>query len=152
MMFNMSDFVPKKVYWQEILLHNFIQKKSAAEAHRILVETYSDHALLETTCRDWFRCFKNNGFDVEEKECSGTLKKFQDRAITSWRLKSGTSWTSRIIRSWSHNSFEMFENIRNDSKSKTLGVVWVDSKRCLITCEQLLQQQKKKDFLEHSEE
>ena len=42
---NMSDFVQKKVYFQGISLHYFIQKKSAAEAHRILVETYGNHAL-----------------------------------------------------------------------------------------------------------
>ena len=41
----MLDFKPKTVYFQGILLHYFIQKKSAAEAHRIFVETYSDHAL-----------------------------------------------------------------------------------------------------------
>ena len=34
--------MPKKVYLWGILLHYFIQKKSAAEAHKILVETYSD--------------------------------------------------------------------------------------------------------------
>ena len=45
----MSDFVPKKVYVCVILLHDFIQKKSAAEAHKILSETYGNHALLETT-------------------------------------------------------------------------------------------------------
>ncbi|KAG5327483.1 MOS1T transposase, partial [Pseudoatta argentina] len=32
----MSIFVPNKVYLRGILLHYFIQKKSAAEAHRIL--------------------------------------------------------------------------------------------------------------------
>ena len=48
---NMSDFVPKKVYLWEILLHYFIQKKSAAEAHRILVETNSGYALLKITQR-----------------------------------------------------------------------------------------------------
>ena len=71
----MLDFVPKKVYLWGILLHYFIQKKSAAEAHRILVKTYSNHALLKTTCRDWFRCFKNNDFNVEDNERSGRLKK-----------------------------------------------------------------------------
>ena len=64
----MSDFKPKKVYLQAILPHDFIQKKSAAEAHRVLVETYSNHALSKTICRDWFRLFKNNDFDVEDKE------------------------------------------------------------------------------------
>ncbi|KAG5313224.1 MOS1T transposase, partial [Pseudoatta argentina] len=32
----MSKFLPNKVYLRGILLHYFIQKKSAAEAHRIL--------------------------------------------------------------------------------------------------------------------
>ncbi|KAG5318072.1 MOS1T transposase, partial [Pseudoatta argentina] len=54
----MSIFVPNKVYLQGILLHYFIQKKSAAEAYRILVQTYGDNALSDTTCRDWFRRFK----------------------------------------------------------------------------------------------
>ena len=62
-----------------ILLHYFIFKKSAAEAHRIHVETYSDDALSEATCRDWFRCFENNDFDVKHKECSGAPKKFEDK-------------------------------------------------------------------------
>ncbi|KAG5321053.1 MOS1T transposase, partial [Pseudoatta argentina] len=38
----MSKFVPNKVYLRGMLLHYFIQKKSAAEAHRILVQTYGD--------------------------------------------------------------------------------------------------------------
>ena len=53
---------------------SFIQKKSAAEAHRILVETYSDHTLLDTTCRDWFKHFKND-LDVEDKEPSDAPKR-----------------------------------------------------------------------------
>ena len=50
----MSTFVPNKVYLRGILLHYFIQNESAAEAHRILVETYGDNALSDTTRRDWF--------------------------------------------------------------------------------------------------
>ncbi|KAG5324173.1 MOS1T transposase, partial [Pseudoatta argentina] len=63
----MSIFVPNKVYLRGILLHYFIQKKSAAEAHRILVQTYDDNALSHTTCRDWFRRFKNNDFELAQK-------------------------------------------------------------------------------------
>jgi len=33
-------------------MHYFIKTKSAAEAHRILVETYDDDALSETTYRN----------------------------------------------------------------------------------------------------
>ncbi|KAG5322500.1 MOS1T transposase, partial [Pseudoatta argentina] len=77
----MSIFVPNKVYLRGILLHYFIQKKSAAEAHRILVQTYSDNALSDTTCRNWFRRFKNNDFQLEDKERSGAPKKFQDKEL-----------------------------------------------------------------------
>ena len=79
----MSDFVLIKVHSLAILLHSFIQKKPAAEAHRILVENYGDHALSETTCKDWVRRLKNNNFDVdvEVKEMSDAPKKFED----DWR-------------------------------------------------------------------
>ena len=77
----MSTFVPNKVYLRGILLHNFIQNKSAAEAHRILVETYGGNALSDTTCRDWFRRFKNNDFKLEDKERSSAPKKFEDKEL-----------------------------------------------------------------------
>ncbi|KAG5313010.1 MOS1T transposase, partial [Pseudoatta argentina] len=77
----MSIFVPNKVYLRGILLHYFIKKKSAADAHRILVQTYGDNALSDTTCRDWFRRFKNNDFELEDKERSGAPKKFQDKEL-----------------------------------------------------------------------
>ena len=62
----------------ELQMHYFIQNKSAAEAHRILVETYGDTALSETTCRDWFRRYKNNDFKLEDKERSGAPKKYEE--------------------------------------------------------------------------
>ena len=73
--------VRKKVYLQRISQHYFIQKKSTAEAYRIIVETYGDHALTETACRDRFRCFKNNDFDVEDKERFGTPKRFEGEEL-----------------------------------------------------------------------
>jgi len=76
----MSSFVPKEEYLRGILLHYFIHKKSVAEAHRIL-ETYGDHALSETTCRDWFTHFKSNDFDIKDKGCSGVPKKFKDEEL-----------------------------------------------------------------------
>ena len=50
------------------LLHYFILKKTAAKSHRILVKVYGEHALLETTCRDWFRHFKRGDFDLSNKD------------------------------------------------------------------------------------
>ena len=75
----MSTFVPNKVYLRGILLHYLIQNKSAAESHKILVETCGDNALSDTTCREWFRRFKNNDFKLEDKERSDAPKKFEDK-------------------------------------------------------------------------
>ena len=62
-------------------MHYFIQNKSAAEAHRILVETYGDNALSVTTCRDWFQRFKSNDFKLEDKERFGAPKQFEDKEL-----------------------------------------------------------------------
>ncbi|KAG5312025.1 SETMR methyltransferase, partial [Pseudoatta argentina] len=77
----MSKFVPDKVFLRGVLLHYFNMNKSAAEAPRILDQTYGDNALSDTTCRDWFRRFKNNDFELEDKERSGAPKKFQDKEL-----------------------------------------------------------------------
>ncbi|EGI62946.1 Mariner Mos1 transposase [Acromyrmex echinatior] len=63
-----SDFIPKKEHLREALFFCFNLKKSAAESHCLLVKAYEEHVLYQTTCRDWFRRFKNNDFDVNNKE------------------------------------------------------------------------------------
>ncbi|GFV19447.1 uncharacterized protein TNCV_3663801 [Trichonephila clavipes] len=42
-------------------------KKSAAEAHRMLSNTYGEATISERTCREWFQRFKNGDFDVEDQ-------------------------------------------------------------------------------------
>ena len=61
--------------------------------------------------------------------CTEKVWRWRIGGITSWKLMSGISWTCKIIRSWSYNSFKTFENIRTDSKSRTLGSVWVEVRR-----------------------
>ncbi|KAG5319597.1 MOS1T transposase, partial [Pseudoatta argentina] len=94
----MSIFVPNKVYLRGILLHYFIQKKSAAEAHRILVQPYGDNALSDTTCRDWFRRFKSNDFELEDKERSGAPKKFQDKELEQLLDITGDRYRLQLMR------------------------------------------------------
>ena len=53
---------------REALLFCFNLKKSAAESYRMLVEVYGDNALSETTCRDWFRQFNDDNFDLSDKK------------------------------------------------------------------------------------
>ena len=62
----MSDFVPNNRYLGEVLIFFFHSKKTAAEAHRELQKIYGNATLSETTCRDWFRRFKDGNFDVDD--------------------------------------------------------------------------------------
>ena len=77
----MSNFVPEKVFLREVLLHYFNMKKNAAESHRILVEVYGEHALAERTCQKWFALFKCGDFGLEDEECPGQPKKFEDEEL-----------------------------------------------------------------------
>ncbi|GFV19778.1 mariner Mos1 transposase [Trichonephila clavipes] len=56
-------------------------KKSAAEAHRMLSNTYDEAAISKRTCREWFQRFKNGDFDVEDQHGSGREKGFEDAEL-----------------------------------------------------------------------
>ena len=77
----MSIFESNKHHLHEVLIFCFKWKKTAAEAHRMLVEVYGDSAPFDKTCREWFRRFKSGDFDVEEKERSGRPKAFKDEEL-----------------------------------------------------------------------
>ena len=124
--------MPKKMYLQGILLYYFIRKKSPAETHRILVENYGDNCLSETTYRDYFRCFKDNDFDVEDKEHSRAPKKFEDKELEALLHEDLCKVQAEFAESLGvdHNSFKILERIRNDTKARTLDAVRVETKRC----------------------
>jgi hypothetical protein len=78
----MSSFVPSKSHLRHSLLSLFHQKKKAAEAHRLLVETYGEHAPMTRTCETWwFRQFKRGDFDLTDNEHPGAAKKFEDEKL-----------------------------------------------------------------------
>ena len=81
----MSSFEPNKRHLQDILIYFFNLKKSAAEAHRLFVETYGEAALNERTFHEWFQKFDGE-YDIDDKELAHTLGVTQ-KAI-SHRLKS----------------------------------------------------------------
>ncbi|CAK9816496.1 Mariner Mos1 transposase [Anthophora quadrimaculata] len=72
---------PNKPHLREALLFCFYLKKSTAEAHRMLIEAYGEACMSESSCREWFRRFKDRDFDVEKKECSGRPKLFEDEEM-----------------------------------------------------------------------
>ena len=77
----MSSFVPSKSHLRHSLLFLFHQKKKAAEAHRLPVETYVEHAPVIRTCETWFRQFKSGDFDLTDNEHSGAAKTLEDEEL-----------------------------------------------------------------------
>ena len=66
---------------REILTFCFNWKKSAAEAHRMLVEVYDDTAPTDKSCKEWLRHFKDKDFSTEDKPRFGQPKKFEDKEL-----------------------------------------------------------------------
>ena len=80
------------------LLYCFDSKKTAAEAHRFISETYSEFALSDSTCEYWdSRRFKSGNFDLKDKERSGQLKKFEDTELQAL-LDENPAQSSELAR------------------------------------------------------
>jgi len=61
-----------KEHFRYVLLLFFNQKKTMAENHRILIETYGNIVPSIKTCEYWFRLQLKNDFN--DKDCSGQSK------------------------------------------------------------------------------
>ena len=77
----MSSFEPNKRHLRELFICSFNLKKSAAEAHRLLVEAYGEAAFSERSYREWFQKFKNGEFDIEDKERSRRSNVYKDAEL-----------------------------------------------------------------------
>ena len=64
----MSNFVPGNYDLRTALIFCYHLKKTAAESHRMLVETYGEHALGKSQCFEWFKKFRSGNFDVRNEE------------------------------------------------------------------------------------
>lgn len=85
-----------KSHFRHSLLFLFDSNKTAAEARRMLVETYGESAPSNTTCKEWFQRFKDGNFDLEDKERSGQPKKFQDDQLEAL-LNENTAQTLKEL-------------------------------------------------------
>lgn len=62
---------PDTEHIRHYFLFCFHQKKSAADSHRIICETYGENIIDVRTCANWFKRFKSGDFDISDKERSG---------------------------------------------------------------------------------
>ena len=75
-------------------------KKSAAEAHRMVANTYGKAAISERTCREWFQHFKNGDFDVEDRHSGGREKVFEDAELEALLEQNSCQNQEELARSW----------------------------------------------------
>ncbi|KAG5322599.1 MOS1T transposase, partial [Pseudoatta argentina] len=119
----MSVYVPNSRHLREVLIFCFNMKKSAAEAHRMLSNTYGEAAISEI-CYEWFRRFKNGDFDVEDRHSGGRAK--MEALLTSLKVMG------MIQKQGNWVPYELKPR---------------DVERRLFACEQLLERQRRKEFL-----
>jgi len=149
----MSSFEPNKRHLRKLLIYFFNLKKSAAEVHRLLTEAYGDAALSERSYREWFQKFKNGEFDVEDKECSGRPKVYEDAELEAL-MDEDSCQTQKEL------AFTLGVTQQTISyRLKSLGMIqkqgnWVlyelkprNVERRFFTCEMLLARHKRKGFL-----
>ncbi|GBP41563.1 Mariner Mos1 transposase [Eumeta japonica] len=126
----MSAYEPNSRHLRKVLIFCFNLKKSVAEAHQMLSNTYGEAAISERMRREWFQRFKNGHFDVEDQYGGGKER--------------------RIIGSDGTSHFKTPESHGNDSETRTLVPYELkprDIERCLFASEQLLARQRRKGFL-----
>ncbi|KAG5326614.1 MOS1T transposase, partial [Pseudoatta argentina] len=145
----MSKFVPDKVFLRGVLLHYFNMNKSAAEAHRILVDVYSEHALAEQTCRKWFERFKAGDFDLDDKERPGQ----EDNNLQALLNENSCQTLKELSTSLEVDFSTIGKRLKSLDMIQKEGH-WVpyelkprDIERRFLTCKLLLQRQKRKGFL-----
>jgi len=88
----------------------------------MFIEVYGDTALTDK-CREWFRCFKDGDFSVEDKPRLWTAKKIRRqriRGITRRRSELNVR-ACRIIEDNSTSC--TIESHGNDSKTRKLGAL-----------------------------
>ncbi|GFV70070.1 mariner Mos1 transposase [Trichonephila clavipes] len=149
----MPAYEPNSRHLREVSIFCFNMKKSAAEAHRMLSNTYGETAISERTCLEWFQRFKNGDFEVEDQHDSGRDKVFEDAELEavldqdSCRTQQELAGSLRVTQQAISKLLKVMGRIQKQGNwvPHELKPRYVE--RCLFACEQLLARQRRKGFL-----
>lgn len=152
----MAHFIPNKQHFREVLLFCFHLKMKAVASHRLLVEAYGDQAVSESTCREWYRRFKDGDFDVNDKERLGQPKKFEDTELLALLDEDPSQMLKYLSETLN------FDYATVSKRLKTIGMIrnrlgyWIPGalterhiERRLLTCEMLLQRYRRQNSFLH---
>ena len=62
------------------------------------MKVYGEHALSETTFRDWFRCFKSGDFDLSNKDRGKPPKKFEEAELQALLNEDSTQTLKQFAK------------------------------------------------------
>ena len=118
----------------------------------MLVEAYGDNALLETTCRDWFRRFNDNNFDLSDKKRENRPRKVEDCQLQALLDEDDTQSQKMLVEQLGRAISQVAISIRLHAMGKIQKIgKWVhelnDRQMKRNTCQILLARQKRKSFL-----
>jgi [histone H3]-lysine36 N-dimethyltransferase SETMAR len=135
------------------LLFLFHQKKKAAEAHRLLVETYGEYAPVIRTCETWFRQFKSGNFDLKDNEHPGAAKRFEDEDLQVLLDEDSTQSQQILAEKLNVSRVAICQRLKAMGKIHKYGK-WVphalndrQMEHRKTICEMLLQRFERKSFL-----
>ena len=128
-----------------------------AEANRMLSSTYSEAALSERTCREWFQRFKKDHFYVEDRPGGGKENICEDSELKALLTEDSFQTQEELTESLGVTQQAISKRL------KVMGMIqkqgnWIlyelkprDVERRFFACEQLLQRQNRKGFLHRIE-
>ena len=122
----MSVYEPNSCHLREVLIFCFNMKKSAAEVHRMLSNTYGEAAISERTCREWFNASRTVILTSKREG----FWRCRIGGITWARLVSKSRRISTVIGSDSTSHFKTPQSHGNDSEARKLGAVRIEAERC----------------------
>ena len=95
----MSSFLLKKKTYAGSFAFLFqFEEIGCRIACRMLVEAYGDNALSETTCRDWFRRFYADNFDLSDKKRENRPRKVENcRLFWTRTIPNRKKW---LLNNW----------------------------------------------------
>jgi len=117
------------------------------------LSAYDDAALSERSCREWFQKFKNGEFEVEDKECNGKLKVYEDAELEalldedSCQTQKELTLTLRVTQQIISYSLKLLGIIQKQGNWVPYELKPRNVERRFFTCEMLLARHKRKGFL-----
>ena len=120
----------------------------------MVIEAYSEAALSERSCREWFQKFKNGEFDkIENKERSGRPKVYEDAELKalldedSCQMQEALALTLGVTQPAISHRLKSLGMIQKQGNWIPYELKPRNVERRFFTCEMLFARHKRKGFL-----